>query len=99
MRSRAFVSKTLQLAALEYRAGGGRLYALARRINQHPNTVSKLLHGMMPLWDDDPRVLALGAELGLEPSRCFERLTVEARRRGRRPAQTAPPQQGLPPAA
>jgi hypothetical protein len=46
-------------------------YKLARRAGCHPSTLSKLLHGAERLKDNDPRIVAVGRQLGLRPEDCF----------------------------
>jgi hypothetical protein len=57
---------------LEYRAAGGRQYEKAREANLHPTLVSSLLNDIVPLRENDPRVLALGKALGVPDAECFE---------------------------
>jgi hypothetical protein len=47
-------------------------YRIAWRAGVHPNTLSKLTSGYIrPRWND-PRIIAVGRELGLPPEACFE---------------------------
>lgn len=50
----------------------GPAYRVARKAGLDPTTLSKLLHGAVLLRDADPRILAVGRELGLAPDECFE---------------------------
>ena len=47
-------------------------YRLAIRAGLHPATLSKLLHGAERLGPNDPRIIAIGSELGLTAKECFE---------------------------
>ena len=47
-------------------------YAVAQRAGLHPATLSKLISGAERLRPDDPRIVAVGRELGLTPAECFE---------------------------
>ena len=46
-------------------------YRLAHRAGCHPSTLSKLLHGAERVRESDPRIIAVGRELGLSPDECF----------------------------
>ena len=46
-------------------------YKHALRAGCHPSTLSKLLHGAEPVRANDPRILAVGSQLGLTPDECF----------------------------
>jgi hypothetical protein len=47
-------------------------YRVAWRAGVHPNTLSKIVSGYIRPRVADPRVIAVGKELGLEPADCFE---------------------------
>jgi hypothetical protein len=47
-------------------------YRVAWRAGVHPNTLSKLISGYLRVRRDDPRIVAVGAALGLSPGECFE---------------------------
>jgi len=48
-------------------------YRIAQLAGVHPGTLSRLIHGASPLQGKyDPRIVAIGAVLGLEPHLCFE---------------------------
>ena len=47
-------------------------YRLAWRAGLHPATLSKLIHGAERVRPQDERVIAVGRELGLSPTECFE---------------------------
>ncbi len=49
-----------------------RMYRLAQQAGLHPSTLSKLLNGIVPVRPGDPRVVRLGALLGLDPEDLFE---------------------------
>jgi hypothetical protein len=48
-----------------------RAYRLWRRAGVDPTTGSKLLHGASVPRPNDPRIIAVGRELGLAPAECF----------------------------
>jgi len=47
-------------------------YRIAWRAGVHHNTLSKLVSGYLRTRADDPRIIAVGRELGLAPEDCFE---------------------------
>jgi hypothetical protein len=47
-------------------------YKISWRAGVHPNTLSKLISGYLRPRVNDPRILAVGRELGLKPAECFE---------------------------
>lgn len=47
-------------------------YRIAWRGGVHPNTLSKLTSGYLRTRVGDPRVIAVGKELGLTPAECFD---------------------------
>ncbi len=47
-------------------------YKLAHWAQLHPNTLSKILHGAIPLKTGDKRVCRIGKILGLKPEELFE---------------------------
>lgn len=47
-------------------------YRIAHDAGLHPATLSKLISGAERIKPQDPRVIAVGRVLGLEPSDCFE---------------------------
>jgi len=49
-----------------------RQYELARAAGLHPTVFSKILNGAEPVKPNDPRVIAIGRVMGLEPEQCFE---------------------------
>ncbi len=66
------VSSRLRLEMLRQRSAGVRQYAVARAAGLHPTTLSSLLNDIVPLKENDPRVLAIGRVLGLPDVECFE---------------------------
>jgi hypothetical protein len=67
------VSQQLKLAALQKRCEGVRLYQIAAAAGLHPTVASALLNDIRPVYEDDPRVIALGKAVGLSASECFAR--------------------------
>ncbi len=65
------VSERFTLAALQYRARGGRLYRLAYAHGMTPSALSATLSGARRA-DDDEHIVKIGATLGLKPEECFE---------------------------
>ena len=57
---------------IELKFCGRPQYAVARQADLHPNLLSKLIHGFETVKPRDPRILAVGAVLGLRPEDCFE---------------------------
>jgi hypothetical protein len=68
------ISMRLRLELLRRRCEGQKQYDIAKAAGIHPTTLSTLVHDVWPLKENDPRVLALGAVLGLKPEECFEPL-------------------------
>jgi hypothetical protein len=62
------ISKTLRDAV---RLHPDHVWQLARRVGVHPSVVSKWLSGSHPPRPGDPRVLALGALVGVPADCCF----------------------------
>jgi hypothetical protein len=46
-------------------------YEIAHQAKLHPTMVSKLVHGIELIKENDYRVLALARVLGLSPDECF----------------------------
>ena len=46
-------------------------YRLAFRAGYHPSVLSKLLNGAERIEPNDPRLVSVGAQLGLAPEDCF----------------------------
>jgi len=46
-------------------------YRLALKAGVRPQTFYALYCGVLPLKENDSRIIAIGAELGLEPVECF----------------------------
>ena len=51
-------------------------YKLAQRAEVNPTTLSQLIHGALGLQPNDPRIIAVGEELGLREDECFASLEV-----------------------
>lgn len=47
-------------------------YKIAVRAGVHPTQLSKLIHGAERVHENDPRIVRVGRELGLQPEDCFE---------------------------
>jgi hypothetical protein len=73
------VSATFKLALLKKRSEGVRLYRLALRAGISPSMLSAITHGAQRVRSNDPRVIKIGALIGLTPDECF---AVEASERG-----------------
>lgn len=65
------ISEAFLLATYAFRARGGRLYRLALDAKMTPPELSAILHGARPIRSGDPRIIKVGAALGLDPSQCF----------------------------
>lgn len=46
-------------------------YRIAQAAGIHPNLLSKLIHGAVPIRPDDERVVRVGEVLGLSPEEVF----------------------------
>jgi hypothetical protein len=66
------VSSRLRLECLRRRCEGQKQYQIARAAGLHPTTLSSLLHDIVPLKENDPRVLAIGRVLNIPDAECFE---------------------------
>jgi hypothetical protein len=64
------VTETFRIALLRYRARGGRLYRLAVDHNLSPSLFSATVTGARRCAFD-PRVIAIGVTLGLQPDEVF----------------------------
>lgn len=71
------IGPALRHAIFEYRAGGGRQYVLAQRLDEHPSFISHIVHGSVPIRADDPRVLRLAAILGVPAEEAFAHIDSE----------------------
>ena len=49
-----------------------RQYEIARLAGLHPTILSKIINGAEPVKFNDPRVIAIGLVVGLQPEECFE---------------------------
>src|SRR5436189_2033199 len=76
------VSSRLSLECLRRRCEGQRQYDIARAAGLHPTTLSSLLNDIVPLRENDPRVLAIGHVLGISDADCFEPIIGEERGAG-----------------
>ena len=47
-------------------------YKLAQRAGVDPCTLSKLIHGIVPVRPDDPRILKVAKVVGVPAEECFE---------------------------
>jgi hypothetical protein len=63
------VSERLRVAVF---LDGRRAYELAYAAGLHPSMMSKLLRGAEKIHPNDPRILKIGALVGLAASECFE---------------------------
>ena len=70
------VSEAFILAVLRYRARGGRLYRLAIDHGMSPSLLSATLSGARRV--EDPRIVQIGAQLGLREEECFSEDEPEA---------------------
>lgn len=66
------VSEQFRLAILRARVSGIRQYQLAQRAEVPPAVLSALINGIVSPRENDPRIVAVGALLGLTPEQCFE---------------------------
>lgn len=73
------VSQTFRLELLKRRAAGARVYEIAFAVGVKPNELSGLANGSIAVRPNDPRVIRVGAYLGLEPCQCFETLSTLVR--------------------
>ncbi len=81
-----------------------RQYRLAQRIRVHPTTLSAWVNGIFPVHRGDPRVLQLGALLGVPAAECFDEddslaavnATIPNHRRCRSRRRTSSPGTGTP---
>jgi hypothetical protein len=64
-------SETFRLELLKRRAAGERLYQIAAAANVRANELSGISTGSIQIRRDDPRVLRVGALLGLKAAECF----------------------------
>ncbi|MCI0621593.1 MAG: helix-turn-helix domain-containing protein [Acidobacteria bacterium] len=62
---------------IRLKLGGIRQYKAAQKAKVDPTTLSKLVSGAERVKPHDPRILAVGAVLGLKPEECFESLRNE----------------------
>lgn len=48
-------------------------YRIAQKARVNPNVLSRLINGIDPIRDEDPRILRVGQVLGLGSDELFER--------------------------
>ena len=65
----AAISEKLRIAV---KLSDSRSYKIAHRAGLHPSTLSRIICRIENVKQDDPRVIAVGAVLGLPPSDCFQ---------------------------
>jgi hypothetical protein len=70
-RAAAYVSQRLKLAVLERRAAGQRQHELARAAGLHPSVFSSLVNDIIPIRDQDPRVLKIAEVVGVSAEEAF----------------------------
>ena len=46
-------------------------YRIAQEAGLHPNTLSKLINGIAPIYQDDPRILRVAEVLGMKREEVF----------------------------
>jgi hypothetical protein len=73
----AAISERLRLELIKRRARGERQYEIARAAHVHPTVLSALLHSIVPIRPGDPRVIRVGAVLGVPPAACFEEVRLD----------------------
>jgi hypothetical protein len=66
------ISPRLLDAYWRARQSGRRAYQLARDADLNPSVFSALLNESIPVRRGDPRVLRIGAVLGVPPELCFQ---------------------------
>lgn len=66
------VSMRLRHKLSRRRCEGLKQYEVARAAGLHPTTLSSLIPDIVPLRENDPRVLAVGRVLGIPDAECFE---------------------------
>lgn len=52
-------------------------YRIAIRAGVNPTTLSKLITGALPAQPADPRIVAVGRQLGLSPEICFDKIETQ----------------------
>ena len=66
------VSMRLRHELLRRRCQGTKQYEVARAAGLHPTTLSCLINDIVPLRENDPRVLAVARVLGVPDDQAFE---------------------------
>ena len=69
------LSEAFRLALLKFRINGGRMYTLAIRAGISPSLFSAMVNGAKRVALNDPRIVRIGAELGLKAEDCFQTRT------------------------
>lgn len=64
------ISQTMRAAI---KLGETPAYKIAQQAGLNPTTLSKLMCGITPVKDNDPRIIAVGKILGIPAKDCFER--------------------------
>jgi DNA-binding transcriptional regulator YdaS (Cro superfamily) len=60
------------------KTSGKREYKVAIQAGLHPSTLSQLINGAARVKPNDPRIISVGAILGLKPHECFESIEAMA---------------------
>ncbi len=47
-------------------------YIIAQLAGVHPSMLSQLINNILNVKEDDPRVIAIGKVVGINPEECFE---------------------------
>ena len=84
MAATVTVSPKLRSALWARRAAGDKQYQLARAADVDPSIFSALLNDIIPLRQDDPRVLRIAEVLGVPADEAFT-VTPDRRQNGREP--------------
>lgn len=66
------ISEAFKMALWRHRSRGGRMWKLAAEVGMTPSTFSATVSGARRVDDYDPRIVAIGEQLGLKPDECFE---------------------------
>jgi hypothetical protein len=72
MATTVTVSSRLRSAVWAKRAAGMKQYELARAADVNVSVFSSLVNDIVPIQRNDPRVVRIGALLGLSPAECFD---------------------------
>ncbi len=63
------ISKSLRAAI---KLSEHRAYQIAHHAEVHPNVLSALINGIIPVRENDPRVLRIAQVVGITPEQAFE---------------------------